>query len=640
MGTAREPPTVLIVEDHPLTAQMVAALLGRAGIGVRTAASVDAALGVVAGEPLSAVVLDYRLPDGKPWAVLEAARRREPRVPVILITAQGDERIAAEAIRRGADHYVLKDEDFVRRLPEAVRRVLDESRGRAELVDSERRHRLLVETLSEAVVAADETGRITAFSAGAERLLGRRAAEVRGRPVTELLPADGLRRARALFDEFLAADPDAVAGRFAELEVLAADGRRIPVSASLSAQPVGPGRMYVSVVRDNSARRTAESDLAAARAQLAQTDKMRALGQMAAGIAHDFNNALSAIAGFADGLSRGVAHGVIDAAALAGLRTAVEDAAAMVRRLQILGRPEAEPPVRGAVDLDALVAAMPDLTRHRWDHPARPPGAAIAVRVSPGGAGTVAADPAEIREILANLILNAADALPAGGTITLSTGRRGDEAFVSVADDGPGMSAEVRHRCFEPFFTTKGVEGTGLGLAVSWSLAERQGGRLEVVSRPGDGSVFTLRLPAGPPAPQPTGDVPAPGRADHADQADRAGALRILAIDDEPLVREALTGLLTFLGHTVRTAADGDEGLHRLDDEAFDLVITDLGLPGRDGRGVAAAVKRMRPGTPVVLLTGWADTGGSAGPDVDLVLGKPVAADALQSALRRLTAGR
>jgi CheY-like chemotaxis protein len=204
--------------------------------------------------------------------------------------------------------------------------------------------------------------------------------------------------------------------------------------------------------------------------------------------------------------------------------------------------------------------------------------------------------PAELRQVLTNLILNAVDALPRGGTITIATRAAAGAVEVSVADTGVGMSEEVRRRIFEPFFSTKGPKGTGLGLAMVYGIVARHGGEVVVLSREGHGSTFTIRLPLG------SGRAE-PGTAPLA-LAANAGA-RVLVIDDEEHVREALADMLRLTHHEVVVASQGFEGLEHFRAAPFDLVMTDLAMPGMSGWQVAQAVKALRPGVPVVLVTGW-----------------------------------
>jgi CheY-like chemotaxis protein/anti-sigma regulatory factor (Ser/Thr protein kinase) len=246
----------------------------------------------------------------------------------------------------------------------------------------------------------------------------------------------------------------------------------------------------------------------------------------------------------------------------------------------------------------------------------------------------------EIREALTNLVFNAVDAMPAGGTVTLRTTRadavgrsNGPSVLVEVADDGAGMDEDTRRRCLEPFFTTKGERGTGLGLAMVFGMVQRHSADLEIESAPGAGTTVRLGFQVAATA------VAEPGLV-----AGREGGpsrLRLLLIDDDPVLLKSLRDTLEVSGHVITTANAGQAGIEAfrasLDrGEAFDAVITDLGMPYVDGRKVAAAVKAASPSTPIILLTGWGQrlvSEGDIPPHVDRVLSKPPKLRELREAL-------
>ncbi len=228
----------------------------------------------------------------------------------------------------------------------------------------------------------------------------------------------------------------------------------------------------------------------------------------------------------------------------------------------------------------------------------------------------VRADAGALRQVITNLILNAADAMPAGGTLTLKCWSEGDRGLLSVADTGVGMTEEVVSRVFEPFYTTKSEAGTGLGLAVSRRIIEEHGGEIRVTSRPGLGSVFTVSLPySDAPAAPIVPETCAPARS----------ALRVLLIDDEPQVRDVLMRMLRLDGHQAVAASTAAEGLDLLTQQRFDLILTDLGLPDMTGWQLARAAKEGAHSVPVVLVTGWTEEGDrpTLAQGVDAVLAKP-----------------
>jgi len=342
--------------------------------------------------------------------------------------------------------------------------------------------------------------------------------------------------------------------------------------------------------------RASLQEVEAAQEQIIQSERLRALGELAGGVAHDFNNTLAVILGRVQLLLLQTRNPELQRQ-LTIVEKAARDGAQTVRRIQEFTR---RTPARAfkLVDLNQVVEDVVEVTRSRWKDEAQAKGIQYELRVKSAPLPPVAGDPAELREALTTVVFNALDAMPKGGRVTFTTGVEGERVYCVVADTGIGMADEVRHRAFEPFFTTKVEKGSGLGLSVAYGIVTRHGGEIEVQSRVGQGSAFTIRLPRG------QGIVEAPGRLSPSQCAHRA---KILVIDDEPEVREVLAEVLTSQGHTVVACADGPSGLTRAQEERFDLVITDLGMPGMSGWEVARRVKARSPGTPVVLITGWGD---------------------------------
>jgi GAF domain-containing protein len=338
----------------------------------------------------------------------------------------------------------------------------------------------------------------------------------------------------------------------------------------------------------------AYQDLKTAQEHLVQTEKLRALGEMASGVAHDFNNILAAILGRVQLILNSTEEPtmrrwlqVIERAAMDGAQT--------VRQIQEFTRIRRDQPAE-TVDLNQVVRDAVEMTQTRWRDETQSRGLEVRMVTNLEPVPAVDGHPAELRQVLTNLILNAVDALPRGGTITIGTRSAGAAVEVSVADTGTGMSDEVRRRIFEPFFSTKGPKGTGLGLAMVYGIVARHGGLVGVESREGAGSTLTIRLPLGAGRAE-------PGTAPLA-SIGNAGA-RVLVIDDEEHVREALADMLRLTRHEVVVASQGFEGLEQFRAAPFDLVMTDLAMPGMSGWQVAQAVKALRPDVPVVLVTGW-----------------------------------
>jgi len=380
-------------------------------------------------------------------------------------------------------------------------------------------------------------------------------------------------------------------------------------------------------------------------ATVLQQERLKALGQMASGIAHDVNNALSPVVGFSDIIMNGDFG--LDARGkkyLKYIRTAGEDIAHIVARLREFYRTRDENEALQPVNLNFMVEQVIEMTRPRWRDIPQSNGITIEMEadLAPDISELAGID-SEIREAFTNLVLNAVDAMPTGGKITLRTravrqangGKYPNQILVEVADTGTGMNEETRKRCLEPFFSTKGKRGTGLGLAMVYGVLKRHEGTIDIQTEPGKGTTFQLKFPVRTGLHKTTDD----------DNAKPSAPLQILCIDDEPLLRELIKEILEREGHSIEVSDSGQSGLDefrhaREHGRPFDVVITDLGMPYLDGRQVAKAVKQESPATPVIMLTGWGafmKEDGNAPEHVDAIMSKPPRSKELREILNRFT---
>ena len=381
--------------------------------------------------------------------------------------------------------------------------------------------------------------------------------------------------------------------------------------------------------------------------QVSRQERLNALGQMASGIAHDFNNALVPIAGYSDLL---LAHPEqlddrnMVLRCLRLIQTGVRDAAGVVSRLREFYRRRKDSEKFESLDLNQTVKQVIDLTRPKWRDETLARGATVEMRAELAPVPSVLGSPSELREMLTNLIFNALDAMPTGGTITIRTtsgspardtgadsgGVASEWVSLEVSDTGVGMTEETRQRCLEPFYSTKGERGSGLGLAMVYGTVKRHRGTLDLDSAVGAGTRITLGFPAAA-----TAKAEAPRRS-----ALPARSLDVLVVDDEPTARDVLLQYLSGDGHRVETASNGQEGLERFKAGRFDVVLTDQAMPGLSGGELAAAVKALAPTVPVILVTGFGDImeATDAQPaGIDLILTKPVSMAVLRDALAELT---
>ena len=381
-----------------------------------------------------------------------------------------------------------------------------------------------------------------------------------------------------------------------------------------------------------------------------QQERLRALGQMASGIAHDINNALTPIVAYSELLLKEIPD--LPAASrrhLVILQKCADDIAHIVARMREFYRRryEGEPLVK--VSLNEIIQEVVELTRPRWRDLSQREGICIEVesqieRELP----FLLSDPSELREALTNLVFNSVDAMPHGGKITLSTrfvktagpaaATPAEQIQVEVRDDGTGMDEKTRQSCLEPFFSTKAQRGgTGLGLAMVYGMMQRHEGNVEVESEQGRGTCIRLSFPLR--------NQTVASTARQATQSKLARSLRILCCDDEPMIRELLTDCLGAFAHEVSVAEGGEEGLKMFrsavaQKRPYEVVITDLGMPGMDGHAVTRAIKAQSPHTPVIMMTGWGTMMNAEGDSViqaDALLSKPPRFKELNELLIRVT---
>lgn len=390
------------------------------------------------------------------------------------------------------------------------------------------------------------------------------------------------------------------------------------------------------------ALQNAYEDLRQSQQSVLQQERLSALGQMASGIAHDINNALSPVTLYVDSLAEREAN-LSDWAkrSLATIRRAIDDVSQTVARMREFYRAREPQTHLLAVSLNDMVRQVVELTRARWSDMAQERGVVIDLQMDlDAQLPRVMGAEGDIRDGLTNLIFNAVDAMPQGGKLTLKThvvgGGNGTQAHrgvaISVGDSGVGMDEATRQRCLEPFFTTKGERGTGLGLAMVYGMAKRHNAELDIDSEPGHGT--TMRLTFAMPESDPSASV-------QPNSATPTQSLRILLVDDDPLLLRSLADVLEADGHHVTMADGGQEGIDTFIEatqrgEPFSILITDLGMPYVDGRKVAAAARAASATTPILLLTGWGQrliAEDELPPHVNRVLAKPPKLRELRQAL-------
>ncbi|HEY7608653.1 MAG TPA: CHASE3 domain-containing protein [Alphaproteobacteria bacterium] len=513
-------------------------------------------------------------------------------------------------------------------------RTAELARENADRHEAEAALRAFIDEAPFAVIALDANRRIMLWSQAAERIFGFTAAEALGRSYDELLvPADE----RAQRDQVWATLPKGAPLRNVPTRRLNKSGKPVEVLVSGRALfgPGGEFRGAIGLVEDVTEKRSVER-------QLRQAQRMEAVGQLTGGIAHDFNNILSIVVGNLDLLSDRFGAGTRERALAEAAMKGAMRGAELVQRLLAFAR--RQPLMPRPFDLNERLPGLAALLH-------RTLGEGIEVRMMPGDAlWSAIADPAQFEDALLNLAINARDAMPKGGVLTIETANtRLDEAYVAanpdaapgeyvmvaVTDTGSGMAPEVAERAFEPFFTTKETgKGTGLGLSMVYGFVKQSQGHVKIYSELGHGTSIKIYLPRSNVAAE-TGAV-----AEEAAASLPRGTERVLLVEDNPGVREAAEKTLAELGYSVHAVADAAAAMAWLENgEKIDLLFTDLVMPGAmNGRELAEAALARRPGLKVLLTTGYAEAaiqnGGGPAQHAHLI-GKPYRKADLARMLRR-----
>jgi PAS domain S-box-containing protein len=507
-----------------------------------------------------------------------------------------------------------------------TRDITERNKAADALKESERHFRLLVRGVTDyALYMLDPNGIVTNWNVGGQRIKGYSPEEIIGQHFSRFYsPADQAagRPARALR---LALEH----GRYEE------EGWRVRKDgtffwASVMIDPIrdDDNRLlgFAKITRDISERREAQLNLERIQRQLAESQKLDALGQLTGGVAHDFNNLLMVITGHIHALKKIAGSDAKGLRAIQAIETATERGASLTRQLLTFARRQNVNPQ--TINLKDSIHSVREVLDTGL-------GSAVRLQIDlDDGIWPVAVDPAELETALVNLIINARDAMPDGGLVSVRASnvhidngtRKGDHVAIEVKDSGVGIPPDIMGKVFDPFFTTKPIgKGTGLGLSQVHGFAHQAGGTVAVASELAKGTTFTICLPRGQ-----LGIAPAEAET----RSIASGT--VLLVEDNPDVATASAGLLEQLGYSVRWVSDAEAALKELDRDGIDLVFTDIVMPGKtDGLGLARAIKQKHPGVPILLATGYSEAARNAPADFS-ILRKPFRLHELSRALSEL----
>lgn len=509
-----------------------------------------------------------------------------------------------------------RERELLEMLAEYLAVAVRNSRLYTEIATTKRSLEHLIASAGDAIVPVDGHDRIEGWNPAAERMFGVPATQARGCPITTFLPEAEYAEARRRLQEG--------APMVSFETTLSGAARPLALAVTLSALRGRQGELegVLAIVRDITAQREAEQ-------QLHQSEKLTALGQLAGGIAHDFNNLLQAILGYTQLMKQNVTDVNLLTRSLQVLEAAALDGSETVRRIQQFARLRPDEQFV-PVDLNQIVHDALAIIRPRWEEVTTRESRQLELRLDLGAVGRIQGRPAALTELLTNLFLNALDAMPRGGTLTVTTREHPPgTAVVTVADTGIGMPEAVQRRIFEPFFSTKGEAGSGLGLAMAYAIVRRHRGEIRVASQPGRGATFTITFPVARESSATAGEATA-------ERVRRAA--RVLVVDDDPQVLTLLAQLLESQGHTVTAAASGPAGLEQFAPGRYDVVLANLAMPGMNGWQFAERLRALDPKVPLLLLTGWGlreeDQARLAALGVQRCLFKPVPGADLDAAIQ------
>ena len=576
---------ILLVEDNPLDARMFREMLRESSAGrfnLEHADRLETALGCLRQGQFDVVLLDLSLPDARGLETVTTVHSHSPKVPIVVLTSLDDEATGVRAVRAGVQDYLIKGRVSGDLLVRSVRYACERARAVEALERREEHYRSLTENSLDLVSILGADGTIRYASPSHERVLGYSINELVGRNAFGMVHPDDQTRIQAVAQqntgtiaiEYRIRHND---GSYRTLESFGRDLTHL----------AGVGGVVVNS-RDVTERKRLEQ-------QLHHSQRIEAMGRLAGGVAHDFNNLLMVISGHCQILLDSMLQDDPARDDLEQIAKASRRATDLTRQLLAFSRRQAVKPAYLSLNLlvqhadRMLQRVLGEKVRLLSDLSANLP--------------SVHADPGQLEQVILNLALNARDAMPQGGTLTLATSSAtllepnpGPYVLLSVSDTGTGIDSQILPHLFEPFFTTKET-GTGLGLSTSYGIIKQAGGEIEVDSRPGAGTTFRIYLPAADTAAEPHDPPP--------ETVAQTGTETILLVEDEDGVRRVLETMLKRSGYRVLSSSSARDAINVAQEHAgpIDLLITDMLMPGASGATVAEQLSARRPEMRVLFVS-------------------------------------
>ena len=613
------PARILIVDDEENDRQLLQVLLAAEGFIVDAAGSGAEALAIIAREPPDLILLDVRMPDMDGYQVAETIKSNRALVPIpiVMVTVEDDRDTMMRALALGVEDFLVKpvhrDELYMRVRNLLRLKAYGDHQGRysqllereasartAALIASEQRYRALFESARDAIAVLTREGVVREMNQRWEDIVGVSREQLRGRHIRDFA-APGQETANVESYERMIASNGAVS---APLRIATADGSSLVMEFSHAIIEVAGESLVLAIGRDVTEHRQLEE-------QLRQAQKLEVIGQLAGGVAHDFNNILTAILGFCDLLLMELGPNDAGRTDVFEIKTAGERAAGLTQQLLAFSRKQILQP--SVLDINDAIKGMELMLRRLI-----PAHIDLVVSLQ-GEIGAIKIDPTQLEQIVINLVVNAADAMPRGGKLTVETSnvhldehyrRRhlpvtpGDHVMLAVSDTGVGMDDVTSRRVFEPFFTTKELgKGTGLGLATVYGIVKQSGGDIWVYSEPGHGSAFKIYLPAV------TAQLSSTVKTTTAPETALRGSETILLVEDDEAVRRLARLILERAGYRIVEAKNPRDAVLAADQfgERIDLLLSDLIMPESEGPPLLDRLVPARPDLRVLYISGYAD---------------------------------
>ena len=622
-------PNILLVEDNDDHALLAKSTLLRCEQKheVDRVSSAEGCLDALKKRQYDAIVLDYSLPKKNGLDVLKNIVEMSYDAPVVMITSHGDEQIAVEAMKGGAYDYISKTDDYLNKLPRVLQRVIEahelireKANLQARIEQSVNQLRNIFENVGVGLVEIKNDCSISYANPRVREYLNIDDPNNINLCEVFLKNNKGVKNCsfcqiRKCFDYGGSVDCD-----------IDYNNKQLSGTITSSQMNEAGEKQLVAVLMDVTEQNKLQK-------QLIQSERIGALGRMASGVAHDFNNVLASILGRAELMLMKTDDTEEIKAGLKIICQVALDGANTVRRIQeftgVARQKEFEPIKINSVLQDAI-----KITEPRWKDQMQREGIEVDVLFELNSNLTTMGDPADLREVLTNIIFNALDAMPCGGSLILKTYDEEDNLCISIKDTGIGIPPNSIPSIFEPFFTSKGAGHSGLGLSVCYGIISRHDGKIEVNSEIGMGTTFIIRLPACTEA-----SIDEAPKDDFIDRKNSVINADILVIDDEEAIRDILANLLARFNNKVTVAHDGVSGIEIFQSGNYDIVFTDLGMPGMSGWEVAQHIKSIAPEIKIVLLTGWGVELAEdqlEEKDIDMVIAKPFQINQIISAVSKL----